>query len=168
VFLPWLLLAVIGIAFVVFLYRLLERRTILKLKWPEAVGYYTMSRFVDTYLQYYGWKVHTNRNQMHLKTAQRPGQLIRIVCVPSFLELNASRIKDVCQIALAVEGSPKLHVCITMREVPPHLAPVAAAGYVLILHYKQMHLFKDHRTHQGVLFETMRREQRGALAAMDY
>jgi hypothetical protein len=155
VFLPWLLLAVIGIGFVVFLYRLLERRTILKLKWPETVGYYTMSRFVDTYLQYYGWRVHTNRNQMHLKTAQRPGQLIRIVCVPSFLELNASRIKDVCQIALAVEGSPKLHVCITMREV-------------LIVHYQQMHLFKDHRTHQGVLFETMRREQRGALAAMDY
>ncbi len=133
--------AVIVIGLAAFL--LSYQRRILSLNWPTHIEYHQLTRFFDRYMRHHGWNVMTPDIAIHLKIAKKPGQTVRICLLPSHVDYNPSRLKDLAEIAKAPAAGGRPLVCVTANEVPAHFLPMAAVGGVIFLHYRKLTLFAD-------------------------
>jgi hypothetical protein len=135
-------------------YRHLRRRWMLSLAWPRSIGLGQLTTLVHTYLKHHGWTIETLPIAQHMMLVRKERQSIRLMCLPSLVQYDGSKIRDLSQMA----RGPVQLVCITTGEVPRHQRSAAAAGRVLLLHYKHLDMFADLNLDQASLLNTMREE----------
>ena len=122
-----------------FMWRSRLRRRVTDLTWPENMGLQKQAGLVENYLKQAGWGVFSPPANIRIKIATKPGQSIRLICLPSLVEYHGAAIKDLAEEAL--NPGPRPLIGITASDVPVHLRALAAGGEVLLLHYKNLNLF---------------------------
>jgi hypothetical protein len=94
---------------------------------------------VKDYLEFNGWQILMPNLARHVFIAKRQGCTVQIRCESSQTEFTMSQIRDLRREAVTRKPWPLL--CVTVQNVPPHLVRYAAAGEVVIIHYKNMKVF---------------------------
>ena len=134
----WLTLLALAVGLLVF-WRW-KRHNTLQLNWPETLGLHRVSRNVDVYLAHLGWKIEQPLLlAFHQKIAVRGKQRIHIICMPSHVHYNGSKLKDLTH--EVVNTRPQPVVCVTVSPAGATATATAAAGQVVLLHYKDLTMF---------------------------
>ncbi len=108
-----------------------------RLQWPTRLGYYGFKGRVIRYLRRGGWIVDTKPWVPIDFFAYKGTRHIAVVCLPSDIEVNLSRVRDLSSIPVALIKKRQV-VCVTANEVEQHLVEDAASSRVLIMCYKQL------------------------------
>ena len=131
-----------------------RRRWILALDWPGSVGLNQFSSLVMTYLKHNGWIVETPPIARHIMIVKKGNEIVRLICLPTLVQYDGAKIRDLSQLATG----PRQLVCITTSDASSRTKSTAAAGKVLLLHYKKLDMFAASRTDQAALLDAMREQ----------
>ncbi len=130
-----------------------RRRSVGTLAWPETIGLQKQAALVERYLKQQGWDVFSPPGNIRVKVATKPGQHLRLFCLPSLVEYHGAAIKDLAEEAL--NPGPRPLIGITASAVPFHLRSLAAGGEVLLLYYKNLDLFAVDKPDTAGTLKTM-------------
>jgi hypothetical protein len=108
-----------------------------RLQWPARLGYYGFKRRVVRYLRRGGWIVDTKPWVPIDFFAYKGTRQIAVVCLPSDIDVNVSRVRDLASLPTALIRKRQV-VCITVNQAAQHLVEDAANSHVLVLHYKHL------------------------------